>query len=171
MKGESLVVVLPRGEGDRTLTVGRSVTADVPLTNPAAFMISSRLHAHLEAPAAAPSSGSVGDVGGIVAGAGGGGGGGGGDSDGFPAGATYLRDSGSQNGTFVDGVRLEKGARVRLQAGQAVSFGDPVSKAPSVIFTVELVAIPQAEQVGWMRVRVEEGLGLFECRSVDLSVR
>ena len=36
-----------------------------------------------------------------------------------------IRDLGSRNGTFVDGVRLESGASAPIRAGARIAFGDP----------------------------------------------
>ncbi len=36
-----------------------------------------------------------------------------------------IRDLGSRNGTYVDGVRIDPGHAVKLRAGQRIAFGDP----------------------------------------------
>jgi len=42
--------------------------------------------------------------------------------------AWFLSDADSKNGTFVDGIRLEKNEKVRLRDGAAVRFGDTAMK-------------------------------------------
>ena len=40
----------------------------------------------------------------------------------YANGKVFVRDEGSTNGTFVDGIRVPRGGRVALKAGQTVSF-------------------------------------------------
>jgi pSer/pThr/pTyr-binding forkhead associated (FHA) protein len=46
----------------------------------------------------------------------------------LPGSPLGLLDPGSQNGTFVDGKRVERGQQVTLRAGQEIVFGDLVTR-------------------------------------------
>ncbi len=57
-----------------------------------------------------------------------------------------IRDLGSRNGTFVDGVRLKGGLSVPLHSGTRVAFGDPeapwevVDDAPPAVMATHVVS-------------------------------
>lgn len=109
----------------------------------------------------------------------------------------YIRDLGSRNGTFVNGIRLLAGERVRLSRGDVIVFGDrddpwvvdsdgpPLASARRVdsddatpcVAHDDVLAIPDPEQpeacvingeTGWVLERGEESRTVHNGEIVDL---